>query len=43
MEKRWERESSRFGVRTIGVARKAVKMANLRNDDFECLFAIAVQ
>ena len=43
MEKSCVRDSCRFGVRMIGVARKAVKMANLRDDDFERLFAIAVQ
>ena len=43
MEKRWERESSRFGVRKIGMTRNGVKMANLRDEDFERLFAMAVQ
>ena len=33
MEKSYVSESSRFGVRTIGVARKGVKGANLRDDD----------
>ena len=43
MEKSYVSESSRFGVRTIGVTRKGVKMANRRDDDFERLFTIAVQ
>ena len=43
MEKSYVSDSCRFGVRMIGVARKGVERANLRDDDFECLFAIAVQ
>ena len=43
MEKSYVRDSCRFGVRTIGVTRKGVKMANRRNEDFERLFAMAVQ
>ena len=43
MEKSYVNDSCRFGIRTIGMTRKAVKMANLRNDDFERLFTIAVQ
>ena len=43
MERSYVNDSCRFGVRTIGVARKGVKMANQRNEDFERLFAMAVQ
>ena len=43
MEKSYVRDSCRFGIRTIGMTRKGVERANLRNEDFECLFAMAVQ
>ena len=43
MEKSCVSKSFRFGIRMIGMTRNGVKMANQRNEDFERLFAIAVQ
>ena len=43
MEKSYVRDSCRFGVRMIGVTRKGVEWANWKNDDFERLFAMAMQ
>ena len=43
MERSYVNESCRFGIRTIGMTRNGVKMANLRDDDFERLFAMAMK
>ena len=43
MERSCVRDICRFGVRMIGMTRKGVERANLRNEDFERLFAIAMK
>jgi len=43
MERRCVGEDCRFGNRKTGMTRVDMKRANVRKEDFERLFAIAVQ